>query len=291
MKKERILFVVNPISGGEDKILIPSLVDKYLDFNLFDAEIVFTEYGGHARDLAQQALMDDFDIIASVGGDGTINEVASALVHSDKKMAIIPSGSGNGLARTLKIPLNKAKAIQKINHGIPVKIDSATFNGLSFFNMAGLGFDAHISALFAHHEKRGLGGYVSSILKEVKNYQSQQYKITIDGKVLEKKAFMVSIANSSQYGNNAHISPLAVLDDGLLDVCIIEPFPLYKLPVLIGQMFFKTVHQSKYVEIIQGKNIKIEREAEGCVHLDGEPLIALKQIKINVLDLSLNVLV
>jgi len=288
--KERILFIVNPISGGEDKIKIPSLVDKNLDLNLFDAEIVFTEYGGHANTLAQEAITNGFDIIASVGGDGTINEVASALVSTETKMAIIPSGSGNGLARTLSIPLNKAEAIKKINQHSYKQIDSALLNHRHFFNMAGLGFDAHISALFANHPKRGIGGYVSNVLKEIKDYQPQHYNINIDGVSYLREAFMISIANSSQYGNNTHISPLAELDDGLLDICIIKPFPLPVFPALVYQMLNKSVHHSKYLEIIKGKNIIISVGQDTPVHIDGEPLFVSREINIAVKHKSLKII-
>jgi diacylglycerol kinase (ATP) len=288
--KERILFIVNPISGGQIKTFLPSLVDKYLDHDKFNAEIVFSERIGHAAILAEQAIKDGFDIIASVGGDGTINEIGSVLVSSGKKMAIIPSGSGNGLARTLNIPLDKAKAIQSLNALKCVIIDSGTFNEKKFFNMAGMGFDAHISALFANHKKRGFGGYISTTLKEIKNYKAEKYSINIDGVTIERKAFMISIANSSQYGNNAHISPKALLDDGYFDVCIIKPFPIYAFPLVGFRMFNKTAHLSKYVEIFKGKDIQIIRENSGPIHIDGEPYLFPKEIAIKMKHLSLSLI-
>lgn len=291
LRKERILFIVNPISGGEDKIRIPTLVDENLDLNLFDAEIVFTEYGGHASTLAQEAIKDGFDIVASVGGDGTINEVASVLVSTEKKMAIIPSGSGNGLARTLNIPLKKSEAIKRINERNFKKIDSAVLNQRHFFNMAGLGFDAHISALFADHPKRGIGGYVSNVLREVKHYKPQEYSIVIDGVSYSREAFMVSIANSSQYGNNTHISPLAEVDDGLLDICIIKPFPLHLFPTLVYKMLNKSVHHSKYLEIIRGREVTIGVGDRTPVHIDGEPLFVSREINISVKHKSLNIII
>lgn len=289
--KERILFIVNPISGGQLKTFVPSLVDQFLDHQKFDADIIFTERIGHATELAKQAVTDGFDIVASVGGDGTINEIASVLVSTNKKMAIIPSGSGNGLARTLNIPIDKSKAIANLNHLRSIKIDSGTFNERQFFNVAGMGFDAHISALFANHATRGFQGYIKTTLKEIRNYKPQCYKIEIDGVVYNKEAFMVSIANSSQFGNNAYISPLALLDDGLLDICIIKPFPMYKFPLLGYKLFTKTANFSKYIEILRGKNIKVTREGEGPVHIDGEPLNFPKEIEINVKHLSLSLIV
>lgn len=291
MEKEKILFIVNPISGGKEKIYFPALVDKYLDRNMFDANIVFSEYGGHASMLAENAIQEEYDCVVAVGGDGTINEVASKMVFSGKKMGVIPSGSGNGLARTLGIPLDKGKAIQRLNQNRVKSIDSGKLNDKRFFNVAGLGFDARISQLFADNKGRGLKGYISSVLKEIKDYQPNFYTIEVDGKSYERKAFMVSIANSSQYGNNAHVSPSASIDDGLLDVCVIKPFPLYWLPVLIIRMLLKNVDTSKYLEIIKGKHITISQLKEDPIHIDGEPLQGTKKIEIKVEHLSLNILV
>lgn len=289
--RERILFIVNPISGGQLKTFVPSLVDQFLDHQKFDAGIIFTEGIGHATVLAKQAITDGFDIIASVGGDGTINEIASVIESTNKKMAIIPSGSGNGLARTLNIPLNKSKAIANLNYLRNIQIDSGTFNERKFFNVAGIGFDAHISALFANHATRGFQGYIKTTLEEIRNYKAQSYKIEIDGIVYNREAFMVSIANSSQFGNNAHISPLALLDDGLLDICIIKPFPLYKFPLLGYKLFTKTAYSSNYIEILRGKSIKVTRDEDGPVHIDGEPLNFPKEINIDVKHLSLSLIV
>lgn len=288
--KKKILFIVNPISGGQNKTFIPSLIDAHLNHSLFDAEIVFSEYVLHANILAKEAVSQNFDIVVAVGGDGTINEVASAVESSGKIMAIIPCGSGNGLARTLKIPLSHINAIKRINHLHTTKIDVGLLNDKKFFNMAGIGFDAHISAHFAKDKKRGFVGYLKSILKEVVNYLPQKYTIEIDGKVIHREAFMLSIANSSQFGNNAHISPFASVKDDLLDICILKGFPLYVFPVLGYRMFAKTSHYSKYLEIIQGKEIKIFKK-EGPVHVDGEPVMIGEKVEIKIKHLALELVV
>jgi diacylglycerol kinase family enzyme len=205
-------------------------------------------------------------------------------------MGIVPWGSGNGLARFLKIPLRYRAAIARLNEVNIKTIDSAELNDRKFFNMAGIGFDAHISALFATNSTRGLRGYVETTLTEVSQYKPQFYRINIDGREIERQAFMVSIANSSQFGNNAHLAPKASVQDGLLDVCIIKPFPLYHFPVLGLHMFLKTADKSKYVEIIKGRKIKITREARGAVHVDGEPVEMGKSLNIMVNPLSLKIL-
>ena len=288
--KRKILFVINPISGGKTKYNFPEKIDKYLDKSKFDSECVFTEYHGHGSLLAAEALRNGVDILVAVGGDGTINEVASEVEGTNKLMGIIPFGSGNGLARSLGIPIGDVQAIKRINKLHISKIDSGTFNGRKFFNMAGIGFDAQISSRFAENVKRGLSSYVKIAFSEVSNYHSQHYRLTIDGKEYEHQAFMISVANSSQYGNNAHISPFASLNDGMLDICILKPFPLYIFPALVLRMFRKTTHKSNYLEIIQGSKIIITRESAAAVHLDGDPFDMGTILSIGVNPHSLNIL-
>lgn len=288
--KKSVLFIVNPISGGLNKMFLPNLIDKYLNHQLFDAQIIYTEHHKHAKLLAQEAL-ENYDIIVAVGGDGTLNEVASVLESSGKIMGIIPCGSGNGLARTLGIPLQNGEAISRLNQLNTIKIDTGVINERKFFNMAGMGFDAHISSHFAESEKRGFVGYIKSTLKEIKDYKSQKYCLEIEGKRYEKDAFMLSLANSSQYGNNAYISPNASVQDGLLDICIIKPFPLTVFPFLGYRMFSQTAPKSKYIEIIKAKEFNISREFEGPIHVDGEPLTMGKQLNIYVKPLTLELIV
>lgn len=289
--KSHILFVINPISGGKKKLDLPAIIDRYLDKVKYRAICVFTEYAGHATEITEHALKEHYAIIVAVGGDGTINEVAAKLVHSDKMLGIIPFGSGNGLARFLNIPLNPKKAIELINQGNFQTIDTAELNGKKFFNMAGIGFDAHLSAAFAGNKKRGLISYVELGFKEITTYKSQNYRIDIDGKKHDKDAFAISIANSAQYGNNVYISPKSSLTDGFLDVCIIHPISLVKLPVLAFQMITAKTHKSSLVKIIRGKKIRIERVTPGAVHLDGEPMELSTVLEIEIIPASLKVIV
>jgi diacylglycerol kinase (ATP) len=288
--KKRILFIINPISGGRKKNRFSRLVQSNLDAVRFDYECVYSEYVGHATALAKAALKEGVDIIAAVGGDGTINEIASVIEGTNAVLAIIPLGSGNGLARFLNIPLNTVAAIKSLNEATVQRIDSAVLNGRKFFNMAGIGFDAHISAHFAKNRTRGFAGYIKTTLKEISVYKAQVYQIEVDGRVLDRKAFMISLANSSQFGNNAYVSPMASVKDGLLDLCIIRPFPIYYFPVIVYHMFNKTSNKSRYVEIIPGKQMRIRRGAEGPVHLDGESEIMGTTLDIEVKPLSLPVL-
>lgn len=290
MSKLNILFIINPISGGRDKLKIPALIDANLDRLKFNANFAFTEYIGHASEIAEEAANKNFDVIVAVGGDGTINEIASKVMQQNKILGVLPFGSGNGLARFLKIPMNTVRAIKVINNCKVSVIDTATFNEKSFFNMAGMGFDAHISSVFAGNKGRGLSGYMKLGLKEVLSYKPQTYRITIDGRDYLRKAFLISVANSSQYGNNAHIAPTASVTDGLLDVCIVKEFPMYKLPVLAYEMLSAKTDRSKLVEIIKGKNIHISRVKEDAIHIDGEPFFMGTEIAVTVKPLSLNII-
>ncbi len=289
--RKNLLFVINPISGGKAKRHVPDLIDAELDHEQYDYDIAHTDDVDHARKLSKSAAYLGYDSVIAVGGDGTVNEVARGMIGQPASLGIIPFGSGNGLARFMGIPIDAKKAIQMLNKSTIETIDSATFNDLPFFNMAGIGFDAHISMLFANLTNRGFSGYIKTTLQELSSYKPKEYRITIDGKTYERSAFMISIANSSQYGNDAHIAPHADIKDGLLDVCIVKRFPLYSFPLLAYRLMSKSAHKSDYVEIIKGKNIVIEREEAGAIHLDGEPREMGKELHINIHPLSVNILV
>ena len=289
--KINILFIINPISGGRGKLRIPDFIDQYLDKEKFSPNFVFSEYVGHAGELADEAATKNFDVIVAAGGDGTINEVASKVLKHKKILGILPLGSGNGLARFLRISKNLRYALSLINNFNVDEIDTAEFNTKCFFNLAGMGFDAHLSAVFSKDKKRGLSGYVKLGFKEVFNYKAQTYLLNIDGVAYTRKAFAISIANSSQYGNDVYIAPNASVKDGLLDVCIIKPFPIIKLPLLGYVMLRGKAETSDMIEIIKGKNIKITREKAGAVHVDGEPLQMGTEIEAVIKPLSLKVIV
>ena len=270
---------------------MPELVEKYLDPTIFDYDIEFTTGIFHAHDLAKAAV-GEYEIVVAVGGDGTVNEIASAIAGTDTVLGVIPFGSGNGLSRFLTIPMDAEGAIKTMNAGRTITIDAGKMNGQWFFNMAGMGFDAHISHVFANGStKRGFVSYFKSSIQEISTYKSKNYHIEVDGVAYDREAFMLSMANSSQYGNNAHVSPTASVQDGLLDVCIIKPFPLWRFPEMGLRMFTKTADSSKYVEIIKGKHIVITRQQEGPIHLDGEPQVAGTDIDIEVVPNALHVIV
>ena len=288
--KIKIVFIINPIAGGKNKNHFSKVISSHLNASKFEYELIQTESEKHAYELTKAAILNGAEIVVAVGGDGTINEIGSALIGSACTLAIIPYGSGNGLARSLKIPMNTIQAVKLINQFKTAKIDAAKLNEHYFFNMSGMGFDAHISHVFAKDKNRGLLGYVKATFSELKNYRSKNYKIIIDGKTLEEDAFILSVANSSQYGNEAHIAPRAELQDGLLDLVIVKPFPLYLMPLLALRMFLKTADQSKYLISLQGKSILINRN-NNVIHLDGEPKLVTENIQIQILAKAINVIV
>ena len=288
--KNKVLFIINPIAGGKSKDKVPGLIADNLDKNLFDYQIEFTTAPKQAHIIAENAA-DNFDMIVAVGGDGTVNEIASALAGKNVIFGILPYGSGNGLSRFLDVPMNVTDAIKNLNFLKTETIDGAKLNGKWFFNMAGMGFDAHISEVFSKEEHRGFSTYLKSSLKEVLNYRSHTYNIAIDGKELTRKAFMLSFANSSQYGNNAYISPRASVQDGLIDVCIIKPFPVWRYVEMAVRIFSKLAESSSYVEIIKGKHVKVTRTDNGPIHLDGEPQHTGSDIDIEVIPGALKIIV
>lgn len=289
-ERKRILFVVNPISGGKKKTAFNKQVLEVLDLAKFDPTFKITDHPNHAFELGRQALAEKYDAVVAVGGDGTINELGSALLGSDMPLGIIPEGSGNGLALYLGIPLNESAAIRRINRFETVEVDTGEVNGRHFFNIAGMGFDASVSDHFATENIRGPIGYLRSALNVFSRFKSSKYKLLIDGEEYVRQAFMISVANSPQYGNNAYIAPNASITDGILDVCVVHEFPLYLLPKMIFHLFTKSADQSEYVEIIPGKNIAIFREGRGPVHVDGEPVDMGEKLEISIKHKSLKII-
>ncbi|MVZ63568.1 diacylglycerol/lipid kinase family protein [Sphingobacterium humi] len=290
MTKKRILFVVNPVSGGKKKTAFNKQVLEVLDMSRFEPTFKTTNHVNHAYELAQQAIEEKYDAVVAVGGDGTINEIGSALAGSNTPLGIIPEGSGNGLALYLGIPMNESAALRRINRFESIAVDCARVGERRFFNIAGIGFDASVSDKFANETFRGPVGYLRTAINVLSKYKPKKYKLLIDGKEYEREAFMISVANSPQYGNNAYIAPNASITDGMLDVCIVHKFPLYSLPLMLFHLFNKTADQSEYVEIIPGKKISIFQEGNDPVHLDGEPKDLGNCVEIEVMEKALNII-
>lgn len=290
--KKKIVFVINPISGTQGKEQILAWVNEKLDREKYDMEVVYTEYAGHAVQIAAQKAAEKAFAVVAIGGDGTINEIARSLVHTDTALGIIPCGSGNGLARHLQIPLDPKKAVDIINGGRLEVIDYGKINGIPFFCTCGVGFDAFVSLKFSQAGKRGPLTYLEQTLLESLKYRPEVYELEMDGNASTRyRAFLIACGNASQYGNNAYITPRATLDDGLLDVTILEPFTVLDVPSLSFQLFNKTIDQNSRIKTFQCKSLRIHRSKPGVVHFDGDPMMAGENIEVSIVQRELKVIV
>ena len=283
--KKRILFIVNPISGTSSKKGFDKIVEKVIDRDRFEYNIIRTEYAGHAAELAADSAARGTDICVAVGGDGTVNEVARALVGTDTALGIVPCGSGNGLARPLCLPMSLKGALGILNQGQNDTFDYGLINDHPFFCTCGMGFDAHVSLLFSQSGKRGLSTYARMVLKEGLKYKGDSYDVTIEdagGQTQHLQAFLIACANAAQYGNNTYIAPEASMQDGLLDVIIIEPIHGLGAARVLTELFTKTIKSNRHVTHTQARRLHIHRPAEGAVHYDGDPTVMGTDIDIRL---------
>lgn len=289
-RKETIVFIVNPFSGTTNKQNFATIVTEYLDHYRFDHLIQYTEAPGHAIDLAKQCIEANVDIVVAVGGDGTINEVATGLVHSDTTLGIIPAGSGNGFALHLGMSRDLKKAIKQINKAKSIRIDTCTLNGSFFINVAGLGFDAQVAYHTKKDKKRGFFNYFKKTLQLSSKYKPEELSIEIDGKVIEGKYAAAVIANASKYGYVFTVAPFAKLNDGLLDIILFKD-------AFVPRYFFEayrfvnnSIHKSSLAETYNGRVIKIFSKNQSYYHLDGEGYDQATEFVIEVIPDSISVL-
>ena len=280
----KIRFIINPTSGTGKQKGIDNQIAKYLD----NYEIFYTKKAGEATEISKEAVIKKIDAVVAIGGDGTVNECLKSVVNTDTALGVIPCGSGNGFAYHIGMKRNTKKAIKQLKNVKIEHIDSCSINDIPFVNVAGIGFDAHIAKLFSVLENRGFINYLKLILQEI-SYKPQEYHIKYNK--IEKKitAFMIAFANTSQYGNNAKISPMANIKDGLLDIVIIKKFPGWQIPLFLIQVALGKIHLSKHVEIIRSKKMEINTN-NNLLHLDGEPYKIANKIQINLLKKSLKIL-
>ena len=272
MAQTTLLAIVNPLSGTASV----QKKQKWIEFLLkiavdagFTPEARFTTHPGHATELATDAVRQGIRRVVIIGGDGTMNETARALLNTQTALGIVPVGSGNGLARHLKLPLNPKKAIERAIHGRPVVIDSGRINEHAFFCTTGIGFDAYVAQEFARQPIRGLPTYIRTTYRAFWNYQPATYEI--DGK--PQLLFSLTVANAGQFGNNAWIAPHANVADGLLDVCLLKPFPRSAVGVLAWRLFNKTLDQSNYLTVRSARSVVVKGAGPLLIHVDGEPVL------------------
>ena len=285
----KVLFLVNPKSGKKKTYDVAELIRARCGGWTY--ELQASQRKEDLDGLLDQAAANGFDVAYAVGGDGTVHEVAKRLVGKPLALGILPTGSGNGFARHLGLPIEPGASLDACQTGSLVTIDTGEVNGIPFLGVMGIGFDAEVAHRFANSTTRGLRTYVIEGLRAFRSYRAEEYELTVDGVTVRRKAFVIAVSNSSQYGNDARIAPDASLQDGLLDVVIIDDkVSIFGALELVVRLFRGTIQFSRNVEVIQGRTITIRRANEGPVHLDGEPFVMPAELRIRVNPGSLKVL-
>jgi YegS/Rv2252/BmrU family lipid kinase len=246
------------------------------------AEVFVTEGVGHARELAKAAVGRGARLVMAWGGDGTINEIASALAFDEVPLGIIPAGSGNGLARELGVDARPERAIADALAAEPRPMDLGEIDGRLFANIAGVGFDAHVASRFAVATRRGFLGYAAITARALTSYLPSTYRITSDGESVEARAVLVTIANSAQFGNGALIAPGAKVDDGVLDLVVVEERSRLATVCQVPRLFNGTVQRIRGCTIRQIRRVTIEADHPMTFHVDGEPVAGGSRLAVRV---------
>jgi YegS/Rv2252/BmrU family lipid kinase len=290
----RLRFIFNPRCGRprRNAAILPSL-RSFIAARALDADIVCTEGPGHATEIARDAVADGCLRVIAVGGDGTVNEVAQALVHTPAAMALVPCGSGNGLALHLRIPRRLADALELAvgNTGRVAEIDTGVANALPFVNAMGMGLDADVGRRFNRLTRRGLPAYARTALAAFLGRRNERCFVTFGGQREAIDALLIAVANSDQYGNNAKIAPHARVDDGVLDLVAVRPVGVLAACALGARLFLGSIDSSRHVRRIGGARFVIERPAPGVIHTDGETHETGSVVEIDVRPRSLRLAV
>lgn len=287
---KNIAFIVNPISGTKTKNRIAKLIRELLDPLQFAPTVVVTEYAGHATQLAQQFAMQEYYAVVAVGGDGTVNEVASGLIGTNTALGIIPNGSGNGFARHLDISTRMNRAVEMLNSSEIINVDYGMVNNQPFFSTCGVGFDAVVAQDFSD-SSRGLKRYIQSIFKDLFQYKPETYHLKGNGIDLTTTAFLINFANAGQWGYDAYIAPRASVQDGWLDVAVVSEFPMVAAPGLALSLFTKNIDEKLHLNTLRAKELTLTRQSEGVAHIDGTPVTMPAQLHVKIVEDGLKVLV
>ncbi len=284
----KALFLVNERSGRRRDFDVADVIRRTAPF---EHEIVPCSRKEDVDGIVDRAEASGIDVVFAVGGDGTVHETAKRLIGRKPALGILPIGSGNGFARHIGLPLDPALTLGACASGRIVTIDTAAVNGHPFLGVMGIGFDAVVADRFASSNVRGLETYVKEGLRAFAAFHAEEYEVTCAGETRHERAFVIAIANASQYGNNARIAPLASLQDGLLDVVIVHDLTLFTAPLLLARLFHGTLHHADTVSMQQCTNVRIRRPAAGPAHLDGEPFTLPEVIEVRIVPRSLRLLV
>lgn len=268
----KIMVIVNPVSGSGTKDGLSQRLGTVMRAAGYEFTLIYTRSAGHATELARRAVDEDYHAVIACGGDGTVNETARALCGTRVILGIIPSGSGNGLARHLGIPTDFEQALDIITHGHVINADYALANGRPFFCTFGVGYDAVVSHKFAKNGHRGMMKYFKCAVSEYAKYKPETYAISANGKILTQEALLVACCNASQWGNNAYIAPTASVQDGLLDVVIVHRGSLMESMLLGVDLFTGYIDKNTQITTFKAPSAVIYRGHDGPAHIDGEPI-------------------
>jgi len=271
IKSEKIFLIINNYAGHHKGAKAVEIVIPLLLKNDYEVEYAFTQFAGHATELASKASSAGFVLVVAVGGDGTVNEAALGIIGTSTALGIIPVGSGNGLARELGISMNMRKSALNLIKGVNLQIDVCKLNNQPYLCTSGIGFDAQIADQMSKASSRGLFRYIQLVVKESLLYKPINVKLTIDGKQIHQAVFLVTFANASQFGNNAFIAPAASMTDGLMDVVVVKPFSKLWLPIFALALFTKFIDKLPFVDCYKARQVELEWADSSIFHFDGEP--------------------
>lgn len=291
MMQRKSIIIINPVAGTRRNADAENRIRSWVEMNQNGCSIELTRYRGHAREIAATALSEGFNHFIVAGGDGTLNEVASAIHgNGNVSLGIIPLGSGNGLALHLRLPLNIEKALETAFGANFLASDVGLFNGIPFFSVAGVGFDAMVAYKFSQMKGRGLRNYVRAVMKNYPGYKATEFTVDSNGKAFTGKLLMISFANSNQFGNNTSLSPDASLSDGMIDICLMKKVPVPAAAILSPLLFLKKMNQTRYLKIIRAASAKITVQLPAYYHIDGDPYLLEKpEIVLETLPAALNI--
>lgn len=284
----KALFVINERSGAKRAYDVADVIRRGCPFV---HDIVPCGRLEDLDALIDRAEEDGVDVVFAVGGDGTVHETAKRLIGRTLTLGILPIGSGNGFARHIGLPTDPHAALAACRGGRIVTIDTAAVNEHPFVGLMGLGFDAMIADRFASSTERGLKTYVSEGLRAFTQFHSEEYEVIANGTTIQRRALVIAVANAGQYGNNARVAPLASLQDGLLDVVIVEDTNILNAAMLIGRLFSGSFDRAHGVTTFQTPEVVIRRAEAGPAHLHGEPLTLPAELNVRIVPKSLRLLV
>lgn len=288
----KIKFILNPIAGrGRNWDRMKRILSRVLAVFPCEYDIQQTVCRGDALRTASEAVQEGFDVVTAVGGDGTVNEVATALINSDACLGIIPMGSGNGLARGLGIPLQFKKACQILCEGKFRRIDVGKIQDRYFFATFGVGFGALVTKRLNTRSRRGVLPHFYVGLQEFFNYLPEEITLRFDHQQITVKALLVAVANTVQFGNGAIIAPQAQPDDGLLDICIINDLNILQAVYHLPKLFTGHIDRTRYFENYRFSNVEIILHRPAPIQVDGEALDGDARLKVSLIPKALKVMI